>query len=289
MGYLEHIDRCNDHDVRGFVPFIVAGEQVGWVRQAMLPVLAACADVFLVEADAVSLNPVFGDAGARSAAIAGVTPDLIAAGLPGRLRGEMYAVKSSWSAPEVLRLDRGIAAAFGVKAYGVHVNGYVRRPDGGLSLWIGRRAPDKAVEPDKLDNMVAGGQPADLSLWDNLIKESAEEASVPAAMLRDARAVGMITYCMESAEGLKPDTLFCYDVELPADFTPVPGDDEMVGFTLMPAEDVLSLVRQGYDFKFNVALVILDFAVRHGLLQPDAEPAYEALVKGLRSPHPGRG
>jgi len=128
--------------------------------------------------------------------------------------------------------------------------------------------------------------PAGLSLFDNLLKEAAEEADIPAALAGRAVPVGAITYCCAGERGLKPDTLFCYDLELSEDFVPVNTDGELTGFTLWPAEDVLASVRDTDDFKFNVNLVILDFAIRHGLLTPDTEPDYEALVLGLRQAHP---
>jgi len=170
---------------------------------------------------------------------------------------------------------------FGVRAYGVHVNGVVRRPDG-LHLWIGRRAPDKPVAPDKLDNMVAGGQPAHLGLMDNLVKEAAEEADIPADLARTARPVGAICYCLEDQWGLKPDVMFCYDLEVPADFTPRNTDGEISSFQLLPIAEVAARVKDGDEFKFNVNLVILDFLLRHGLLSPDDEPDYVEIVKGLR-------
>ncbi len=49
----------------------------------------------------------------------------------------------------------------------------------------------------------------------------------------------------------------------------------------MPAGEVVARVRDTDDFKFNVNLVIADFAVRHGVVTP-AEPDYLAIVAGLR-------
>ena len=66
--------------------------------------------------------------------------------------------------------------------------------------------------------------------------------------------------------GIRDDVLFVYDVELPEDFTPKNSDGEIVSFELMPADAVVERVRGTDDFKFNVNLVILDFAVRHGLI-----------------------
>ncbi len=286
MAYLDHVERCNRRDMSRFRRFVVGGRTVGWVRHDDVSALDGLHPALRVGADAVVLSVEDESPAARSAVLADVAARLVEAGVLPRLRGELYAVKTAWAAPELLRIDRAAISVFGLKAYGVHMNGYVRKADGSLHLWIGRRAPDKAVAPDKLDNIVAGGQPAGLSLHDNLLKEAAEEADIPAALAARAVPVGAITYCFEGEHGLKPDTLFCYDLEVPEDFVPVNTDGELTGFTLWPAEEVLAAVRDTDDFKFNVNLVILDFAIRHGLLTPDTEPDYEALLLGLRQPHP---
>ena len=54
-------------------------------------------------------------------------------------------------------------------------------------------------------------------------------------------------------------------------------------FELMQASEVLQRIRATTDFKFNVNLVMLDFAVRHGLLQVD-DPEYLDVATGLHRP-----
>ena len=56
--------------------------------------------------------------------------------------------------------------------------GLVKKSDG-IYIWIARRTKDKPFWPGKLDQMVAGGQPAKISLFENVVKESAEEANIP--------------------------------------------------------------------------------------------------------------
>ena len=92
----------------------------------------------------------------------------------------------------------------------------------------------------------------------------------------------MITYVREDDWGLRPDVMFCFDLEVPADFVPVNTDGEMSGFTLMPVLEVAARVRDTLDFKLNVNLVIIDFLVRHGILNPDNEPDYQDIIQGLR-------
>ena len=159
--------------------------------------------------------------------------------------------------------------------------------DDGLHMWVARRARDKPTYPGMLDNMVAGGQPIGIGLLDNVIKECAEEAGIPADIAAGAHAVGTISYWHALEDGVKPDQQFCYDLELPADFTPRNTDGEVDGFELWPIELVAETVRRTIEFKYNCNLVIIDFLIRHGLIDADTEPDYVALCLGLRpASHP---
>lgn len=285
MSYLDRINRCNQHDLSGFLPFCVGRLTVGWVRADFANRLTARPDVFTVTDTKVAFTEDCANTDQRSALVAEMAETWVADGVLPKLRGEIYAARAAWAGPDLFRLDRGLVPLFGVRAYGVHLNGYLRRPDG-LYLWIGKRSSDRKVEPGKLDNLVAGGQPADLTLEENLLKECEEEAGMPSQLARLATPVGTVTYCFEADNGLKPDTLFCYDLKVPEDFAPQNQDGEIADFRLMHVEDALTLIREGDSFKFNVSLVILDFAIRHGILSADGEPEYEAILAGLHAPQP---
>jgi hypothetical protein len=283
MTFLRHIQSCNTADMRRFRPFEVAGAVVGWILPSFARHLAAFPDVFAVDERRVALHPRFNTAADRTRIMRETTQRLTDAGALPKARGEGYAVVTEWGREPLFTLDRGFVSAFGVQAFGVHANGIVR--DGArFKLWIGRRAADKPVAPLKLDNMVAGGQPIGLSAHENLVKECAEEADIPREMALRAVPVGAITYRMEAELGLRPDTLFVYDLAVPPDFTPRNTDGEICEFMLMDLDEVAERVRETDDFKFNVNLVIIDLLIRHGRLTADNEPDYTALVRGLRSP-----
>jgi 8-oxo-dGTP pyrophosphatase MutT (NUDIX family) len=169
----------------------------------------------------------------------------------------------------------------GLRSFGIHVNGFVREGDR-LKLWVGKRARDKATAPGKLDHLIAGGQPLGLSLQDNLIKEAWEEAGMTAELARRARPVGLISYRTVFTDGQRDDVLFCYDIEVPADWRPEPQDDEVEHFELWPLEQAIERLQRTDDFKFNVGLVLVDFLMRHGYLPPSA-PGYERIAHLLRS------
>ena len=67
-------------------------------------------------------------------------------------------------------------------------------------------------------------------------------------------------------DGVRPNQTFCYDLEVPPDFTPVNEDGEVDRFELWPLKDVITSVRNSFDFKSNSSLVIMDFLVRHGYI-----------------------
>ncbi len=281
MSLYDHIVACNSHDLTKFKPFIIAGRPVGQVRHDLVEVLRAWPRVFDMTGDGVVMLDSIGGADERSAAIADVCQALATRELLPGARNELFPVVTAFGCEPLLRLDRAWVPAFGATAFGVHVNGYVDTPSG-PDLWLGVRSPASFVDPGKLDNMVAGGLPADLTPEENVVKEAQEEASVPAELARQARPVGVINYTKEVPLGLRHDMLFLYDLHLPADFRPVNQDGEQTGFEKMPAAQALQIVEEGDGFKFNVSLVIIDFAIRHGILTPE-HPDYLKLQRGLRA------
>ncbi|WP_044561567.1 DUF4743 domain-containing protein [Azospirillum sp. B4] len=288
MAYLRHIRACNTHDAAAFWPFAVNGRPVGYVRPAFAARVASLSDAFLLTGGA---NPLLDllptEPKVRTQAAAEVVAALADEGLVPPLRGEDFPVLAQWGQPELLRLDRAAVPGFGVRGFGLHVNGYVPSPEktgaGGIGMWVGRRARDRGVAPGKLDNMVAGGQPAGLSLTENLVKEAREEAGLDPSLARSAVPVGAITYVFDTVAGLRRDTLFCYDLPLSRDVIPRNTDGEVEAFELWPLAQVAESVRTTDDWKFNVNLVVIDFLIRHGHLSPDHEPDYMDLVTGLQA------
>jgi hypothetical protein len=281
MSFRDHIVSCNNFDPARVVPLFAGHQRVGLVRRDNAAALRRFPDVFAVADDRVGLLA-RGDVAAVSRAVDAVVDGLLAEKRIPKSRNETFDVAPRWRAPVVFRLDRGAVPFFGTRAYGVHLNGYLWKA-GTLHLWVGRRAPDKRVAPDKLDNIVAGGIGNGHGLEETLLKEGEEEASIPRSLTSRAVPAGAVSYRMENELGIRDDVLFAFDLEMPADFVPKNQDGEIVHFELMPASAVLDRVRTGDDFKFNVNLVILDFALRHGLLRPD-DPEYLDVATGLHRP-----
>lgn len=280
MSYLDRVARFVPPDLGAYLAFRVDGRDVGHIAPAFARHLAEFPRVFDIDARTVTLAERFSDFGSRSEAVDGVVRALARNGVLSDWREERYRVGVSFGAPPLLAIERAAVPRFGVRAYGVHVNGFVRGSDGRLGMWIGTRAKERGIAPGKLDQIVAGGQPVGLGVLDNLIKECGEEASIPSALAARAKPAGAVFYTVERPEGLRRDFLFIYDLELPADFIPRNADGEIERFELMPLEKVAAIVQESDDFKFNCALVVIDFMIRHGFI-PGDHPDYAELVAGM--------
>jgi isopentenyldiphosphate isomerase len=285
MSFLDHITRCNNADLRQFEPLYVGTERAGFIHRDFADVLAAKPQLFQRGKRTWHLSSALDAPTRRSAAVAAFLQELRAQGhFKGLWRDELYPVTWELAREPLFVMERAAVPWFGVRAYGPHMTGYVKKSDG-LHLWVPRRARDKPTFPGELDNTVAGGQPAGIGLLDNLVKECGEEAGIPPELARHAKAVGYISYWNQVGSQLKPDVMFCFDLELPADFTPRAHDGEVESFELWPIARVFETVRDTFEFKYNCNLVLIDFFVRHGLLAAD-ERDFFAIVAGLRHQHP---
>ncbi len=271
MTLLRHIVACNNARLPGArLPFRVGTTQVGWSLPDFAAALSAHPGLTRAP-DHVALEP--------GADFDAICRDLAAQGWF-RWRDEAFDMRAVPDGPVLGQIDRGALPSFGVAAEGVHLNGLMRRPDG-PHLWVARRAADKLLDPGKLDHIVAGGIGAGFTPAETLEKEAAEEAALPAALLRGAVHTGTVAYAMIRDEGLRRDRLHCYDVDLPEDFTPVAADGEVAAFELWPLPEVLDRVRRTDDFKFNVNLVLIALFLRLGLIaEPEAGALRAALAHG---------
>lgn len=302
-GFLHWINLCNNGlaplKEGTFTPFVVSEETspIGYLSGSFLQHILRFPDVFVMrnrEGDVISqgkkpcvtLAPHLqtADMKTRSRAVGEVMASLRDQGVIIGWRNEEYPVLNSFYDDPCLLLERAAAPFFGIKAYGVHINGYVVLPDGHKELWVARRAANKPTWPGRLDHIVAGGQPYGISLAENVLKECHEEASIPAALAKEAMPVGAVSYTSLQQSGLKRDVLFCYDIELPPEFVPVPQDGEVEEFFRLPLDEVAAAVadHKRDPYKDNCNLVILDFLIRHGVITPDI-PGYLDIVSRLRS------
>ncbi|XP_019191609.1 PREDICTED: nudix hydrolase 20, chloroplastic-like isoform X2 [Ipomoea nil] len=291
QGFFDKVKLCNRNSEKKneFMPFVMENQIVGYVHNGFADHLRAFRNVFVFPKDNsygthfgchVTLHPVLKTPEDRTAAFAEVVKSLGEELIPG-IRNELYPVVSSFGSSIFFSMERAAAPYFGIKAYGVHMNGYVES-NGQKFLWIGRRSEKKSTYPGMLDHLVAGGLPHGISCGENLVKECKEEARIPESFSTQAIPVGAVSYMDINRYRFKRDVLFCYDLKLPESFIPSNEDGEVESFRLVPISEVANIIRRTSFFKANCNVVIIDFLIRHGYIKPE-DFGYLELLQSLRS------
>lgn len=217
----------------------------------------------------IELNPAFRDYTERTEQLDKILRELRETNLFPALQGwreEYYDVKSDQKS--LLKMDRSATSIFGVRKYGIDINGYVRHPKLGLCLWQQQRSNTKETWPGKWDSLVSGGLSVGYGIFETAMKEAAEEASIPNNLLKNMISAGSVSFFFESENGLFPNTEYVFDLELPIDFIPQNSDGEVQAFELLPAEECLEKIFTS-DFKTTSCPVVIDFLIRHGYITPE--------------------
>eukprot|EP00539_Tryblionella_compressa_P014306 CAMPEP_0178817062 /NCGR_PEP_ID=MMETSP0746-20121128/1686_1 /TAXON_ID=913974 /ORGANISM="Nitzschia punctata, Strain CCMP561" /LENGTH=391 /DNA_ID=CAMNT_0020478131 /DNA_START=148 /DNA_END=1323 /DNA_ORIENTATION=+ len=315
---LYRIRECNNmpEEIKAsLVNFQVDGVILGKVRPKMAELLCSVApsgkgsEVFeMANPSSSSMKPYMTlstrSAGttveSRTQAVASVMDELRNEGIVTGWRDELFPVSDSFYNPPLFLIERAAVTTMGILEYGVHING-ILKPDTPSSsrtsstvvkdppplMWMARRSKTKSKHPGMLDHIVAGGQPAGLSLMENVIKECEEEAGIPPEIARsNIHATGVISY--ESFEPKRDKVsrvvLFNYDLYLPKDFVPKPVDGEVEEFFLWSIDQLKeSMARDFPDpIKPNCYVVIIEYLLRMGYISPET-PGYLDIVRELRS------
>ncbi|KAG5220443.1 nudix hydrolase [Salix suchowensis] len=171
---------------------------------------------------------------------------------PSRIPSDEEVEKSNFA----FEMERAACALFGVVTYGVHLTIYdVVREEGKaetLRLWVPTRAKTKQT-----------GIPSGIGVFESLVKESMEEASLEEDLVRQhARAVGSISYFFR----------YLFDIRIPdgvdhAPFVPKPLDGEVECFEVMTLS--------------NDSIAIIDLLIRLGYVTPDNETDFMKIQTRL--------
>jgi len=277
-GFIRHIQNCTKYDPSIFIPFIIDEKEVGFVLNDIALQISEESGFQIIN-DKLVLSPITASIEARTYALKHVS-DLLSDKYNISLEGEIYPVIQKFGDIPLAHIDRAAIPWFGVKGFGVHVNGFVRKKND-IFMWIGQRSKSRKNSPEKLDNMIGGGLPLGYSIEENLEKEAWEEAGLKPNQVSNAKFIHSLSYKVEMMKGLRNDNLFIFDLEMPEDIIPKNTDGEVDHFELIPAKDVMEIIYNTNRFKFNCNIVIIDFLIRHNILEENIEEyknIYEDLI-----------
>ena len=274
MKILEIAKRFNKYNLSNFTPIKIGKISIGWIKKENVKFLEQFSNFFLINKNRVMIKPELKTTKKLNSTFNIVVSVLTRKKILQKKKDEFFPVfnfpaleiprKVDFKKP-YFRVNRSAVRFFGFRSWGVHLNGFTNQ-NNNIKIWIAKRNKNKKSYPSKLDNLVGGGQPAGLTPKENLVKESAEEANVKKSLARKAEAVGSMSYCIETSEGLCSDTMFIYDLELPKRFKPKCNDNEIESFFLIDGKKILKKIENDSNFKPNSQLVALDFLIRKKLV-----------------------
>ena len=283
MAMIDRIRAVQQRSPASFTPFVVADQIFGFVNQRVTGhLLGNFPEYFSLIKGSLVLLPGSSSFDERSEALAAVTLYFIEQDLIPKPRNELYPIKNHWNQVPVAELERNSSIPLGLVTYGVNLHAWITNQDDKQLLWVGKRSLDKQTEPGKLDHIAAGGQPATLGLYENMVKEAEEEASLPPYLAKKCRPVGPVIGNYHE-EHCRRFIHYNFDLEVPPEFQPKPLDGEVESFSLMPPEQVIELLRDGYHFDIESAIGVIDWLVRHGHIHAENEPDFDEVFQGLRA------
>ena len=135
--------------------------QVGFVPASVLEQLKKYPKVFTISKSAVTISEGLQTPEERNKALETVLLDLRKQNIFEALRGwrdECYDIKEHFSSPALFKMERSATPLFGLRQYGIHINGFVRHSTRGGCLWLQRRSPTKQTYPGSIKT-IASAQP----------------------------------------------------------------------------------------------------------------------------------
>lgn len=258
LAYLARVTRV---DRTAFTPLFIAGERLGCVNDAWRRRLASHDDLLFRPGRDGLYCQATGDYRAISETLEQAARGWRDAGWLSGWRDEHFQACAADGSP-LFELERAAFRPLGLTSHAVHLNGLTRR-NGDVMMWLGRRSPDKAVDPNRMDNMVGGGIAAGESIDQARLRESQEEAGLPAALVNRAEPSALILAERPVQRGLHREWLHVFDLWLDEDVAPANQDGEVAEHCCVPLAEVETLIAEE-RFMIDAALAAADCLARLG-------------------------
>jgi 8-oxo-dGTP pyrophosphatase MutT (NUDIX family) len=269
---------ARSHDAAARLPFVVDGVVVGSVASHHVHALATWPQWLQVTDTALTwLAP----AATRDDTLAHINVALRDQGLLRGWRNECFAIVNPHTGTPLMRTERAAARFWGTLTQGAHATGYVRDAQSHVQwLWIAQRAFNKSTDPGLFDNLIGGGVPLGQSPLQTLVREGWEEAGLTATQMHGVQRGRVLRTCRDVPEGLQWEDLHSFDVELPHGLHPHNQDGEVQSFQCLNVASALALAA-GPSMTVDAALVTLDFALRHNLIDATSAPTLQSQLDTL--------
>lgn len=264
---LRDADAGRMRDTGRFLPLRVGGVAIGWIgpewaERLAQPTVPACP--FVACGGGFELCTAGSSAADRTRIVARWVRSQHARGLVPGWRGETMRV--ALAGLPLLAIERAMLRPLGLELRSATAVGWTQGARG-PRIWVARRSPDKPVDPDRFDVLVGGGIRGAASIASTLVRECAEEASIPAVIARRARPCGTIAIARLARDAgclvLHRERVAIHELELPQGFTPVPSDGESSRIVAMSPREALRSIAAG-GWTRDGAIAVTDLIARRG-------------------------
>ena len=246
-------------DLSAFVPFIINNIGLGFLNQTFTQKIAQDIETLVADETALILdNMSWQEVGET---LQNIAQQWHHQGLYSGWRDEKYSIRDDSGSP-LFDLERSAFRPLGLLSHAIHINGWIDRA-GERLFWIGKRAAHKAVAPNKLDTTAGGGIAAGEEPHSAMVRESWEEAGVPAEWTHCLQQNGTMFSLRPVHRGLHREILYLYDIGLPENFTPQNKDGEVAEFVLMNDNEIAQAIIAGEFMEDSALTLLISMQQRH--------------------------
>jgi len=289
-GLLARAQLANSFDINNYTRLYFRDGVVGFVRNDRVPLLTHYTDVFKIQDGKLVLQ----DSDDVEIQWQMVINQLRDQGHVNPWRGDHFSVHYAHTKKELLQVDRGASTFFGTFVEGVHMNGYKVGADGYKYVVLQKRAAHLKFAPGAYDTLVGASLPKHVDPVCQIVNEAYYEAGLITGRPNKYRQINPITYWWERGnDGVVPERVHIFDVELPWDWEPCPKDGEAEKFDTVRADHLRAILENAEDitasktgkgkFKVNSGLIMVDFLMRHDYVAK-GDPTYPKIKQMLRTP-----
>ena len=161
---------------------------------------------------------------------------------------------------QIYKIPRIMLNILGLPAYGVHCNGW-KAENNNIFFYLSKRSKKLKTFPGLYDNLIGGGQPYNLSLKENLMKEGFEEVGLKKSVINKAELKSFNHYIHDNNDSLNSSIIATFDLELDRSFKFNGKDDEVEKVEKFETSEIFELL-QDSKLKPNCLIPIIDFLLR---------------------------
>ena len=170
---------------------------------------------------------------------------------------KVFSESTKFCKNNIFIIKRNLLSLFGLPSYGVHCNVWRKHKDK-FVIYFAKRSEKLKSFPGYIDNTVAGGQPINLSIFENLKKEAYEEAGISCKYLKKVQRGNIVSYFHNNNNNFISAVIFNYHLNKVDELELKNIDGEVESFFSLPLENIYKLLEKNL-LKPNCIIPILDF------------------------------